>query len=47
MKKRFLAALAALGVACVMSAGVTAFAGIGTNSPVGNGLLENGELNTT
>ncbi len=47
MKKKLLAALAAVGVVCMMSASVTAFAGIGTNSPVGEGLLENGDLNTT
>lgn len=47
MRKKLLLALGCIVLACCLGATVSAFAGIVTNSPVGEGLMNNGELNTT
>lgn len=47
MRKKLLLALVGIVLACCLGATVSAFAGITTNSPVGDGMLSNGELNAT
>lgn len=45
MRKRVVLMLVCLLLACCTGATLSAFAGINTNSPVGDGLMDNGELN--